>query len=334
MVYVSNLGMQLQSLYQLLDNKNAMADLSSQLATGKKSTDLTYYGGSGTQKILDMRGNVTKRESYSAAINAVSPRLSVYSKSLEGLANIANQAQQIISNSANPSTAQNSTINSQVTSYMQNVSYYLNQRIGDRCVFSGSRYSTLPVGDITQLPNPPLETSPYTVANPALPSYDSTVMSNGSLTNAQKAAGVAQDAKAWDQSSVTVDDGLAVQYGVSSNDPAFQQLVMGLRYIKAAATSGDQTTYKSDMATAQDLITKAMDGIRTQQGNVAANQATLNSTMDNHKNLISELKGQVDDVQSVDIAEVSTRITYMQTQLQASYSVTAKLADLSLTKYL
>jgi flagellar hook-associated protein 3 FlgL len=145
------------------------------------------------------------------------------------------------------------------------------------------------------------------------------------------------DTNSYTADSAVIDSGFTVSYGISSNDPSFQRLINGLRYINAAVTAGkggDNATYQADMQQASSMLGTSLTGIQTLHTNVAGNQNTLTQQTKTQNADITSLSDQISNIQQVDLTKVGTEINLLQTQLQASYSATASLEQLSLVKYL
>ncbi|QQR69201.1 MAG: hypothetical protein IPI58_00505 [Alphaproteobacteria bacterium] len=322
MSVISNLGIQLQSLMLLRSNKQDLANLNEQLATGKRSQDLTDYTATEVKNIINLRGVVIKSTSYISAINAVQPRVKVYDSSLTGLEDVAAQAQRLIADSSTMTTGQQQYIANKLNEYFDSTGFYLNQKVGDRYIFAGdgSRLGTRPVGNLSALPTPPVETSPYTVASPVLPSYDVAAPGNS--------------ADAWTKAHTHIDEGYDLTYGITSSQTPFQQLIMGLRLMKTATQDATQAAYTGHMQEAYSLLSNAVEGMRDMHATIASADSTLTERSKSLKSQIDALTNQADDIQRADPAEVATRITFYQTQLSASYSATSSLAQMSLLNYL
>lgn len=316
MTNVSTLGLSLQSVLQIRDAQLQLGDLSGQLATGKKSLDLADYTLTEGRRILDFRSTISKRSSFLEVINTVRPRLQIYDKTMNALDTLGNDALRMVNGTQNSTNANTTAIGEQLKGFINQVQYLLNQKLGDRYIFAGTRYTTVPLQDLNSLPVPPVETTATT--SPTLPTYDSAAP--GSST-----AAFAKD-------SATIDAGYSINYGVSSNDSGFQKLILGLRW--AYAATQDSNNYSNYMDTARTLLTQSLSEMRQTHGNVVSNIGIIDTVQKQHKALISDLNSQVDDIQKADSAEVSTKITFLQSQLEASYSVTAKIASLSLAKYI
>lgn len=321
MAGITSFGLQTQSARLINDSTSTLSILSEQLSSGKKSSNLTDYSISETKKLLDLRGSVTRHESYISAIDNVRPRLKMYGTTLERLSKITADLNALANSAQSYTESQAIAMKQQIEAFGTEVKLLLNQRVGDRYIYAGSRYTQAPCGDLLtgSLPSPPNET--YPVTNPALPPWDP-----------ERIAGTTNNSKGWDQTATTIDDNSSLTYGIRSTETGIQQIVQGLRWMYAAAnSSGNYTTY---MASAKTELTNAITNLRSLEATAAQNTKTLDETRNLHSNVISDLKSNIENIQSVDVNEVATKITFYQSQLQASYSVTAKLAQLTILTYL
>jgi hypothetical protein len=180
--------------------------------------------------------------------------------------------------------------------------------------------------------------------------YYGTAAGTGELTNNSTATTISQnlftqdgkavtttDANAYTADSVKAGDSYSVTYGISSDDPSFQKLINGLRYMNAAViagNSGDKATYQSEMNQASTLLKEALSGIQTLNSQVANNQNMLKQQTKNLNSDINNLTDSLGFIQNADTTQVAATITILQTQLQASYSATGSLLKLSLANYL
>jgi flagellar hook-associated protein 3 FlgL len=64
------------------------------------------------------------------------------------------------------------------------------------------------------------------------------------------------------------------------------------------------------------------------------NEAAIEDAGTRHEATLTIVQAQINDVESVDLADASVRIAQLRTQLQASFSLTAQLKDLSLVNFL
>ena len=479
---ISALGLRLILTGSLQQQQADLGTLTEQLSSGKQHSSLTGYTPTEAKQLLDVQNLTLQRQSYLASIKNVQARLSSYDTTMTDLEKIAAQASSLASQNQSYNTATAGRIQSTAQSYLLQVADDLNQQIGGRYIYAGTRYTTAPVStdptvlqgapqavltDGVSLPDydtqKPAQATQHVTYGATLPSgatvgytssattvqvydasgtahtlsyswsktatdtwdltvtaadatyttvvpfnFDSTTHTMTSLddyvasgsapssytvasptgtgvpasvnlsmtfpgqTSAQSfsldfgtygqttgndalqatgsGAAVVQNSLTQDGKAVTttnansytadtvlVDNGYSLAYGASSNDQSFQQLINGLRYMNAAVTagqSGDTATYATDMNQALQLISSALQGIQTLHAAVAGNQNTLSAQVTTQNTYITSLTNQLADIQGVDLTDISTKITSLQVQLQASYSATGTLEKLSLVNYL
>lgn len=322
---ISTLGINNLAISQILNGQTSLTQLSSELSTGQKSLNLADYSPADTANILSLNSTIDRTNGYQGVINTVQPVLATYQSSLDGVLAQGNTVEQLVSSLTNNTSTTIADLGSQIQSALSNVAYYLNQQVGNTYIFSGtgSRSTTIPViSDFSTLPVPPTETGPTT--SPALPAYDTAYVAGATPPSSSTAA--------YATTGVQIDDNLTVPVGVSSNDPAIQNLVLGMRY--AYAATQDPANASAYAAQARSLITTGISGVQALETHVVGQETQFSTTQTDHTNLLSDLTGQLGTIQNADSATVSAQITALQTQIEASYTVIGKIANLSLTKYL
>lgn len=439
---ISNIGLQVQSLANLLSQQTNLASLNEQLASGQKHDNLTNYDPTDAKNLMDFQNSVTQKQAYIAGMQTVSSRLSLYDQTMTDMENIASNAGELASSNQALDSSTVSQLHSQAQTYLKQLTDDLNQNIGGRYIYAGTRYTTAPVTDLSNGTTAP--SIPYTATtSPALPSYDSqyaavtingtpsgsftlgnssiawsalasgnvssvnvggtpthvtvtgltvpattpaqlasnlqstitqissqitafsgvsasvngatvsvasgttapsvtpdaggttgeTTWSNGS--DGTTASTVSNSSGAYTKDTVTINNSFSTTYGVTSNDPAIQQLIAGLQFLNAAtAPNVSASTYQTNMAQASSLLTAALPAIQSIHSTVASNTNIITSETSSQNADITNLQNQLTDIQQVDLTTVGTEINSLQTQLQASYSATAAVEQLSILKYL
>lgn len=323
MTTVSTLGLQLVGTSNLQSEQQTLALLNQQLATGQKFDNLTKYTPTEAKQLMDLQNGITQRQSYIDGMKTVSTRLSVYDLTMTDMEKIAAQASSLSSQNQTLDPTKQAGIAASTQTYLQQVINDLNQKVGDRYVYAGSRYSTQPVIDLTSMLALGPPTLPFSATvNPALPTYDSEYATSTT------------DATAFNKDSVQLDSGSSISYGVTSVSDGFQQFFAGLQLMYAASQTSNATTYQTDMTNATQLISSALNNIQTLHAGVAAATNTVSQEQKTQQTDIDNLQSQIGDIQKVDLTEIGTNINLLQTQLQASYSATANLSQLSILKYL
>ena len=379
--------------------QSTLSLLTSQLSSQKKFSNLTDYNANEALSLINLQSTATQKEAYINVINTVSNNLSIYDSTLIDLESIVSQAQSLCNNSPTYSADTASNIFVQANSYLKSVTVDLNQNINGRYIYSGSRYTTQPVEDLSELPTATLS-STILSDNSTVPTYDSaaslylstagqaitvdgsagsgqvasididgtsysyTVLPTDTPTMVATALGalLTADGVAFTQAGATltlnagatinsaavtttnmsayatdqaqVDTGYDLNYGITSNDPSIQQLIAGLRFMQAAGNATDSATYTTNMNQASILLSAALTNIQTLHTTVANNIGTMASEKVAQQKAISNLTEQVLDIQQVDITQVSTEITSLETVLQASYAATGGILKMSIVSYL
>lgn len=320
---ISTLGIQIASVKTLNDSQSLLSKMSQQLTTGKVALNLSEYTSAEAQKLLNFNSEQLQQEGFLDVIAAITPRMDVYESSMEGIEKIAGQSFTTIVAAGTYNSESNSTTQNLIEGFMQQIQYFLNQKVGDRYIYAGSRYGTAPVTDLLALPSPPTEVAPYLAAGDTVPAYDADY-------DPMNPAALVPTANVNEEVSIDVTKKLT--YGITSNEDGFQQLIMGLRW--AYAATNDQANYQTYMDTARDLITDGLANIRATHTDSTNAYGTLKLTKENIEGNITNLKTQVDDIEAIDVNEVAVKIVILQAQLQASYSAVSGMVNMSILKYL
>jgi len=397
-ISISNIGRTASMVSALQNEQATLSKLSEQLSTQKRNTNLTDYTASEALNLINLQASATQKEAYMNIITSVNNNLSIYDSTLTDLENIATQAQSLANGNPNYTADLAMNMGVQATNYLKSVTVDLNQNINGRYIFSGTRYTTQPVQDLSSLPSATLSTS--VVSDPLVPVYDSaatlyfsvsgqaitmngaagagqealmtvdgvtysyTVLTTDTPTSIMTAFGVqltaagvpyvqagatitiggghtiddwtveTSSAASYVTDHAKIDAGYTIDYGLTSNNSAFQKLVSGLRYLQAAGNASDAATYQTNMAQAASLLGNALTAMQTMHTTVANNMGVMTTQKEMQEKSIDNLANQVFDIQQVDITQVSAEITMLETLLQASYSATGGILKLSIISYL
>ncbi len=215
-------------------------------------------------------------------------------------------------------------------------------------------YNLPPVGDLTQMPyfaatgnTPAPNPAGTTVAgytapqagvdaittSPALPVYDVDYTTAAPASASYANAGTL----AWGTQKVTIDQGQTQTLNITSNDPAFQNLINGLRAAKTASDqAGNYSTSDRDnfVGLAYSSLSKAVTSLENLQQTNGINQLAFQTASNNHNNDLSLVTTQLDNDVAVNTTTVTAQLASVNSQLQASYKVTSDLLNMSLINYL
>jgi hypothetical protein len=322
MTSISDLS-RVASLTRVLQAEQAtLTLLSTQLSSQKKHTNLTDYTASEARNLINLQATATQKQAYLSAISTVSTNLSVYDSTLTDLESLVAQAQTLANNNPSYSESIASNVYIQASNFLKSTTVDLNQDLNGRFLYSGSRYNVSPVQELSTLSETSLTATIHT-DDLTLPSYDSEWIDDGSTSQA-----------AYTTDKAMVDTGYTLDYGITSNHPALQKMIAGLRYLQAAGNATDQAAYTANLQQAIILLGEALPALQTLHTSVANNINAAEQERDAIKTAISNLTTQVSNIQQVDVTQVSTEITMLETILQASYTVTGSLLKMSIVNFL
>lgn len=177
----------------------------------------------------------------------------------------------------------------------------LNVQLGGRYLFGGSATQT-----------PPVDLNAVGYGGAVIPSTPSTLYYQGNDF----------------VQSVEVDDGYTINYGVKADDPAIERLLRAFDLVRT--NGGDQATLEEALT----LLETGIDRLAETKASVSQDSQALNKRIDENLEDLNLLDNLIVDLKEVDLAEVSVRLKQLESQLQASYSVTTDLLRLNITDFL
>jgi flagellar hook-associated protein 3 FlgL len=300
---------QMQQVIQNLSQLDTQgSSLEQEITTGLVST--TYSGiAPQAAQLVNLNAVQSLQQGFINTINTVNQQLSSMSLATSTMASMVEQfGSQLQTNAFNTTGA---TIQTQAQALLAQVGDYLNTQGGEGYLFSGSATTTAPF-DASALPNPGDLTTPVNGAPPA--GY---YQGNDTVASAQ------------------VDTNLNVQYGVTADNPAFEQVVRVLNFL-ANSPSFDQSnpTDVANVNTAEQMLTSAGTDLQQLTSNIGMNQSELNNELQMHQQAQTLAQSNISNITQANPATVITQLDTLQTQIEASYQTVNMLQNLSLANYL
>ncbi|MBR1090870.1 flagellar hook associated protein [Bradyrhizobium manausense] len=188
-------------------------------------------------------------------------------------------------------------------------------------------------------------TSPVTAAKAPLrvgssPAGSATTLVNGTANTVKWYTGNDGPGSARSTAVARVDDSVTVQYGAQADETAIRKQLQAIAVFGTFSTSptgqyaGAQVSALS-LRTTQALTPQAgQQKIEDIQTDIAMAQNTMKDATTRQTQAKAQLQTIVDQAESASPDQVASEILSLQNALQASYQTTAKLAELSLVKYL
>ncbi len=309
-------------LTRLADNSAAVRRqldaATTQASTGRIAE--AYAGlGVGAKTSLDLRPQVTHAAAWQANIDSATGRLGVAQSALSSISTIAANffAKSGAINGLNPSEGSSIAASARVA--LAQVGQLLNSKAGDVYVFAGQDTA-----------NPPLpDASAAAVGSAVLASDTATAPFSASLGTAVP--------------TVEVGEGQRVQVGVLANRNTLTPSAAPttgsymrdiLKSLATLANATDGPGLQATAASAHALLGSAVGAIAVESGALGDVQSSLAARHTQLGDTVIALNAQVDSAENVDMAATLTKVSLLQTKLQASYQLIAGVKSLNLAQYL
>lgn len=314
-------------------------ELQYQVSTGRKYSTLKEYGTSAS-RILDLSNEVESREAYKKSIDLTELTGRAYDASLERMVEIMDDlvASTTPVSPIDPDWSRDNAVIAD--NLLLDFQVNLNLDIGGKFIYSGANFNSIPVNDLRSL----LTYTPNDIGVPnvietgdQIPEH---VVDSGGANTVESYltfhnGSPTLDPKANQVGSVTIADGQRIDYGINATDPAFQTAVEALIRFKSATQPGITTAERSAfLQEAAVLADNARNDIRHLQSENGIVLNELNNTKQLHTNFINISNNALTDITVADTAEAATKISTLQTIIQASYTTISRKAQLSLVNYL
>ncbi|GKQ52759.1 flagellin [Bradyrhizobium sp. Ce-3] len=300
MMRVATFAQSDQMISSALRVQAVMANEQVQESSGLQSEDFGGYG-SGAGRVINLQVSVTRAQSYIDASSLADNKVQAMYSAVGSVNDIITQLRtQLSAATTGSSTATASVINyaQQAMAQMQGL---LNTQYDGEYVFSGARTDTAPAD---------------------LSSFDT---GTGSLTTSDTSYYKGDSEIA----SVRVSDSQSISYGVTADNPAFEQVMRLLKYV------GNSTTLSSsDISQALDLASNALDATSTVQAKLSTAASQIETASTDQSDYQNFAKTLSTNLTSVDVAAVTAQLSTYQAQLTASYSAIAKIQSMNLASYL
>jgi flagellar hook-associated protein 3 FlgL len=292
-----------QMLSATLRTQARLAELQMQESTGLVATD---YGGlgAGAKRTIDLQVSVARAKSYVDTTNLAKGRVELMHSALSTLADLLTNLRSQITAASGATTGTGENLKAGAQELLKDFASVLNTRYEGRYLFAGGRTDTEPV-DISNASYPPA-TSPST---PSTSYYQG----DGQIA------------------SVRVSDTQVVAYGVTADDPAFEQ---ALRSLSLVANIPTDPLDSATLDEANDLLVHALDSVLAVQSRLSLDAGSMEDAVASQEDYVAFATSLVSDLTEVDVAEVAARLSSYQAQLEASYASLAKIQSLNLWEYL
>lgn len=276
------------------------AEGNQQQSSGLVSQNYKGYG-SDVQKLLNLESDYARLTSQSEAAQTALNEATLMSSALQSVSDLITNYKSSVSAAISGSSADTATLESETETGWAELVSLLNSQSSGSYLFGGGVTDQMPV-------------------DPSLSAYPAAAVP--STADASYYTGDDY------LKSVQASDTQKVSYGVTANDPAFEQVMRAFNLV---------SNNPSDTATLEEaftLLDSALKDISALQSKVATASSTLDSVIDRNATDLNTLDSVISGIKEVDVTEVLLRLKNLETQIEASYSVSSNLLQLSLIDYL
>ncbi len=343
----STLAMSTALRHSLMAMQTDVTRSRQELVTGRHA-DMADSLGLALRRTISLGGARQMTQAIIDSNQLVSARLDTTQTALAALSRGAQTMRQTLIAAANDG-GDRQAIATQAMAALGNLISTLNNGDGSSFVFGGVNSGQPPINDYFANPPSPNKAA-FDAAFVTAFGFSQNSPAVASITPAQMQSFLSGpmaslfDASGWSANwSHASDQPLRSQIGVgqtidtslTANDPAMRKLAMAyaaMSDLGAANMSAD--TFKTLLQSATQTIDASVGLLTKAQATVGVMQSAVSTSNDRMSIQISLLQSQIADLESVDPTEAATRVNSLTTQIETSYALTARIAQLSLTKYL
>ena len=333
-----------QSIYE---SQRQLIDAQTELSTGRHA-DVGLHLGGRTAEAISLRNGFDRNNSIIDMNGLASTELDLTQSSLTSLIDLAHQFSSTLIGARNAENGQE-VVRTAAKSALESLNSILNQTHDGKFLFAGINSDVAPLKDYMSTPPSSAKSAVDSAflaefgmpqSGPGVGSITASQMDtflSGNFENLfTPAAWSSTFSSASNQNrTARIDIGYDMEVSASANETAFRDLT------KAFTMAFDLGTGSLNQAAFEKLVDKAVTvsaGAAQEagivQGRLGTAEKVISDSIQQLKQRNTIINQEIVSLEGVDQYEVSTRINTLTTQLEASYSITARISKLSLMNYL
>lgn len=127
-----------------------------------------------------------------------------------------------------------------------------------------------------------------------------------------------------------------LDYGVQANDEGFKRIIKGMYMLASvdAMAINDQQAYETYIGKAVEYMATGSSMIGDYEAKLGTQQQLVDRVVEKNAARITVLNKKLLDMEAVDPYEAQARLTSLETQIHATYNVSARMAKLSFGDYM
>lgn len=352
---VSTLQFNQMNREQISRSTAALQTAGRELATGRRSDIFAELGSSATIS-LSLRAGLEETNAYIIGNQLLEGRLQAQLVSIDAIrGHVDTVLQAVLANSSSP-TAGAETLQLQARTALDVVISQLNISFNGEALFAGTKSAGQPLTRYADV-HPTTGLSPQTVITDIISGPPASLAQVNAISmeldNVFSSTSPDPDRNfeetffsgtpALDSGgmpsrrvSARIEPGMDLNYGLQANDEPFREIIKGLAMLAAADVSeiSQPEVYVAWMEHVSETLGNASSQALRLSAETGFRQQTLETTQQRLKALRIVQQAQIGGLENADPYEAATRMKSLETQLRATYEITAQLSSLSLLNYL
>src|SRR5262245_9483509 len=345
---ISTLAINMQLSNSINRVQRSLYDAQREMSSGRKA-DLMAMVDNGAHEPVDLRTVLTEVENFQSTASLTAARLDSMQSVLAGANDVVTQARTAALTGRDAVSRR--LLQDMAAGSIAQLGSLLNTQLGGRALFAGIRFDTRPMQEANTV-NPTSGLSPMQV-------IQQVIAANGPITDAASALNVVSGPDGLDAvfgdthrdgtmsfsrtfyngattGSVIarLDHGYELDYGMRADDQAFRQVLEGM-YMLSAVPYGSipDDAFIAWQDEAVSRINAGYQGIIDNAGDLGFKQQMVQEAGDRHDATRTFLNNRIANLEAADPYQTAIRFSQLQSQLESTFAITTRLANLSLTKF-
>ena len=305
MFRVANYAQHQLTMSYTMRTQGNVAERQIEIASGKRAQQYSSIASDSSQ-LVNIERAVARTEQFTRNIDQALTRLGIMESATATLVQRATEVLAIMSSAISGENINDVPLQEFAATFLAEAESLLNTQHEDRYLFAGSQ---------TDSPAVDLADAAYTpqAGLPGVFTADYDYYQGDTL-----------------QLSVRADETFETIYGITADEPAFEEMLRALSYMDYAGANLDVTVLEQ----AYTMMKSAVDGLSDIRGRIGASSKVLEATNSGHQDYLTYSTNLVSTLEDVDVAEATTSLAQDEVQLQASYLSLSRITELSLLQYL
>lgn len=274
-----------------------------QASSGKRNQEYTDVLDLTTVRhYVDSENEIYRLENKISTNNLLEAKIGEMSKAITDLQPVLNEAMVLRLQASSPVSMGSVPVGEMAKILMGRVQNILNSQYNGQYLFAGSNIETIPVQNLDSVDN---------------------IVSGAASANYYHGNGVILSQNLTDNSSI--------KYGITADNPAFQNLIAGLNSLINGYNSGDDLTIYDE---ADVFFQNAKSQLNSLTSLVGVNQRRVEAQASGDKINLVNKNANFELIDNIDRGEAWSKLINIKHALESSYAATKEILNMNFAKYL